>query len=210
MIRKNLKVLIIATVVTLLPIMAGVVLWDKLPEQIPIHWNASGDIDGWGSKTFGVFGIPLILAALEWVCAFVTFADPKKANHSGKVLQLVFWIIPVLSVAIQAMVFASAMGTTVRVEVVMPLLMGLMFVIIGNYMPKCRQNYTIGIKVPWTLHSEENWNRTHRLAGRIWVACGLVMMLAGFFGGVWVFFAAVVPMCAAPLVYSYILHRKGI
>ena len=80
----------------------------------------------------------------------------------------------------------------------------------GNYLPKCQQNYTIGIKIPWTLNSEENWNRTHRFAGRLWVVCGLALMLTGFFGGFWIFFAVVLLMVLAPLAYSYALHRKGV
>ena len=77
-------------------------------------------------------------------------------------------------------------------------------------MPKCKQNYTIGIKILWTLHSEENWNRTHRFAGRLWLVCGIVIMLTGFFGGVWAFFGITLAMIVAPVVYSYALYRKGV
>jgi len=87
---------------------------------------------------------------------------------------------------------------------------GLVLAIVGNYLPKCKQSYTIGIKIPWTLSSEENWNRTHRFAGRIWVAGGLLLMLTGFVGGFWIFLGVVLVMVFAPCIYSYILHRKGI
>ena len=210
MIRKNQKILILTSVVILLPILAGVILWNQLPEQIPSHWNAAGEIDGWSSKPFAVFGLPLILLAMHWLCIAGTFADPKRNNHSGKILHLVLWIIPVLNAVLSVLTYAAAMGKDVQMEVVMPVFIGLVLAIVGNYLPKCKQNYTIGIKIPWTLNSEENWNKTHRFAGRLWVVCGLVIMLTGFFGGFWIFLGVVLLMVLAPFIYSYVLHRKGL
>ena len=210
MTKKNWKVLLITSVAILLPMLAGVILWNQLPEQIPSHWNAVGEVDGWSSKPFAVFGMPLILLAFQWICALGTGADPKKSNHPQKILHLVLWIIPVLSALLHVIVYAVALGNAVRVETVMPVFIGILFAIIGNYLPKCKQNYTIGIKIPWTLNSEENWNRTHRFAGRLWVVCGLAIMLTGFFGGFWIFLPIVLLMVIVPFVYSYVLHRKGV
>ena len=106
--------------------------------------------------------------------------------------------------------YATALGGSVRVEMLMPILLGVVFIAIGNYMPKCKQNYTIGIKIPWTLASEENWNKTHRLAGWVWVGGGVVMMLAGFFDLFWIIMGATAIMVLIPLIYSFVLHRKGI
>jgi len=209
MIKKNWRILLITSVAILLPMVAGVVLWNQLPEQIPSHWNAVGEIDGWSSKPFAVFGMPLILLAAQWLCVLGTGTDPKRNNHPQKILHLVLWIIPVLSVLLHVIVYAVALGKDVRVEMVMPVFIGILLAIVGNYLPKCKQNYTIGIKIPWTLNNEENWNRTHRFAGRLWVVCGFVIMLTGFFGGFWVFLPIVVLMVLAPLAYSYLLHRKG-
>lgn len=210
MIKKNLKVLIITSVIILLPVLAGVILWNQLPEQMPTHWNASGEVDGWSNKYFAVFGLPLILLAAQWLCTLGTAADPKKTNHSDKVFHLVLWIIPVLSVVLHAIAYAVALGKEVRVAMVMPLVIGVIFAIIGNYLPKCKQNYTIGIKIPWTLNSEENWNKTHRFAGRLWLICGVAIMLTGFLGGFWIFLGVVLLMVLAPFAYSYMLHRKGV
>ena len=210
MIKRNLKVLIISSIVTLLPIVAGLILWNQLPEQIPTHWNASGEIDGWSSKPFAVFGLPLIMVAAQWLCMLGTSADPKKENHPANVLHLVLWIIPVLSVALNTMTYMAALGKEVRIEVIMPILIGLILAIVGNYMPKCKQNYTIGIKIPWTLNSEENWNRTHRFAGWLWTFCGIALMLTGIIGGFWIFLFVVLLMVFAPILYSYLLFRKGI
>ena len=98
-------------------------------------------------------------------------------------------------------------------ERIAPLLVGIIFLIIGNYMPKVKQNYTIGIKVPWALNSEENWRRTQRLGGWMFMLCGVAMMLSAVIAAE--FFLALmlgVILAAAivPMIYSYILYRKGI
>ena len=209
MIKKHWKLLVITSVMTLLPILAGMILWNQLPEQMPMHWNAAGEIDGWGSKAFAVFGIPAIMLAAQWLCVLGTAADPKRANHPEKILQLVLWIIPVISVGMHAAVYAVALGHNVRMEMIAPVLVGVVLTIIGNYLPKCKQNYTIGIKIPWTLNSEENWNKTHRFAGFLWTVGGLIVVLTGFIGGFWVFLPVVIVMVAAPMIYSYVLHKKG-
>ena len=210
MIKKNLKLLILTSILTLLPILAGVVLWNQLPEQMPTHWNAAGEVDGWSSKPFAVFGLPLILVAAQWLCVLATTTDPKRQNHSEKIYHLVFWIMPVLSIVLHAVTYLTVLGVGVRMEMVMPIFMGLLFVIIGNYLPKCKQSYTIGIKIPWTLNNEENWNKTHRLAGWVWVIGGFAIMLTGFFGGFVAFFVITLVMVLVPAIYSYLLHRKGL
>lgn len=210
MIKKNWKILVVTSIITLLPIIAGLLLWKQLPEQMPTHWNASGEVDGLSSKLFAVVGLPMIMLAAQWLCLLGTLADPKKANHSAKVLHLVLWIIPVLSVVLQTATYAAALGKEVQMEVIIPVLVGLVLAIIGNYLPKCKQNYTIGIKLPWTLNSEENWNRTHRFAGRLWLICGIVIMLSGFFGGVWILLPTMLLMVLIPCIYSYMLYRNGV
>lgn len=210
MIKKNWKILLATSLIILLPVLAGIMLWNQLPEKMPTHWNMAGQIDGWSSKPFAVFGIPLMMLAFQWICVLATSADPKKEHHPSKVLHLVFWMIPVISAVLSVLIYAAALGNQVRMEMVMPVFIGLVLAIIGNYLPKCKQNYTIGIKIPWTLNSEENWNRTHRFAGRLWVVCGLAMMLTGFVGGFWIFLGVVLLMVLAPFIYSYLLHRKGI
>jgi len=209
MIKKHLRTLIITSVVILLPILAGLILWNQLPDPMPSHWNASGEVDGWSSKPFAIFGLPLILLAAQWLCLLGTAADPKKNNHPTKILHLVLWIIPVLSVVMHTFVYLIALGYGLRMEVAMPIFIGLIFVIIGNYLPKCKQNYTIGIKIPWTLDNETNWNKTHRFAGWLWTVCGILIMLTGFFGGFWVFLPITLLMVLAPIIYSYMLHRRG-
>lgn len=210
MIKKNLKTLIITSVAILLPILAGIILWDKLPDQIPTHWNAQGEIDGWSSKTFAIFGLPLIMLAIQWLAVIVTCSDPKRNNHSEKILNFVLWIVPVLCILLSALMYSVAMGKDIPLEAITPALLGLLFIVIGNYMPKCKQNYTIGIKIPWTLNSEENWNKTHRFAGWLWVIGGIFIIATSLFSLIWISLPAIFIMTLIPMIYSYILHRKGI
>ena len=210
MIKKNLKILILTSVVILLPIIAGIVLWDKLPEQVPIHWNISGEADGWCGKAFAVAVMPLIMLGVHWFCLTVTLADPKNQGNSGKIINIVFWIIPVISLALSAFTYSAAIGNSMNIELFTSLLLGFIFIVTGNYMPKCRQSYTVGIKLPWTLHSEENWNKTHRAAGGVWVLAGVVTIIAGFFSLIPLMIAALAAAAIFPVIYSYILYRKGI
>ena len=208
MIKKNLGKLIITSLVTLIPMIIGVLLWNKLPDQMPIHWDINGNIDGYSTKAQAVFAMPLVLVAFHWICAVGTSLDPKKKNINDKMFTLVLWIIPVISLLCNSFVYATALGHKVSVEIIMPLFMGVLFIIIGNYMPKCKQSYTLGIKLPWTLDDEENWNKTHRLAGFLWVIGGVVIMATGFLGVFWLTFIVLIPMVFVPTVYSYLLYKK--
>lgn len=213
MLKKYSKTLIITTIVILLPVLAGVILWNRLPEQLPTHFNVAGEADGWSSKAFGVFGLPLILVALQWLCAVGSLkTDPKAENLEGKVFSLVLWITPVLSIVMNALVYCTALGMNMNVQIIVPLLVGLMMVIIGNWLPKCKPSWTLGIKLPWTLADENNWNRTHRFAGPVWVVCGMAIMLCALIGGalLWLMPAAFVAMIAVPTVYSYLLFKGKI
>ena len=212
MLKKYRKTLIITTIIALLPMVAGLVLWDRLPDEIPMHFNAAGEVDGWANKVVGVFGMPAFFVAVQWLCAVASFKmDPKARNLNEKMMGLVLWFIPVLSVLMHVLVYCTALGVEMNVQIVIPLLMGLLFVVIGNWLPKCKQTYTLGIKLPWTLDDEDNWNRTHRFAGPLWVACGVVVMAGSLIGGafLWVMLAALLVMVIAPMVYSYLLFLKA-
>ena len=211
MIKANKKLLIITSVVILLPVLFGLTIWNQLPDKLPTHWNAQGEIDGWGSKVFAVFGLPGIMLATQWLCMIGTSMDPKRKNINDKLLKIVLWICPILSVAISAMIYITALGKEVRVEKFIMLLVGALFVIIGNYLPKCKQSYTMGIKLPWTLEDEENWNKTHRMGGKLWVACGVIVMLCAFVSAKYmqyIMLATIISSALVPTIYSYCLYKK--
>jgi len=208
MIRRNKGILIITSIIMLIPVVIGLLLWNQLPAQVPSHWGINGEIDGWSSKVFVVFGFPALLLAIHWVCVIVSSADPSSKNYHPKMLTLVLWICPVLSLILNSLVYVTALGYSLNIEIIMSLLVGLMFVIVGNLLPKCRQSYTMGIKLPWTLASEENWNKTHRLGGKVWVIGGVLTMATAFLGSFWVLLAVLIIMVAVPTIYSYRYYAK--
>ena len=210
MFKNHKRTLILTTLVILLPLAAGLLLWTRLPNQIPIHWNSAGEVDGWAGKAFSVLGLPLFLTALHWLCIFGVHADPKRQNIDGKPLMLVLWIVPAVSLMGGFLMYGTALGYELNAGCLTLLLVGLLFVILGNWMPKCRPSYTVGYRVPWTLANDENWTRTHRLAGKLFILGGLILLVSAFLGG-WsaaLIFALV--LTAIPAVYSYLLYRRGL
>ena len=212
MIRNHKKQLIAASALILLPILVGLLLMDRLPEAFATHWGMDGQADGWSSRSFAIFVPPVIMLALFWVCVFFTGKDPgNQDGRNKKPFAMVLWIVPLLSNLCCGMMYALALGMKFSVTNLMLVVMGLLFLVIGNYMPKCQMNSTIGIKVSWAYTSEENWNATHRFAGRVWVIGGLVMVLSalipGALGGS-LFLVCIIPMVVVPMVYSWRYYKK--
>ena len=213
MLKANRKTLIITSIVTILPVLIGIICWNRLPDVMATHLGMNNEANGFSSKAFAVFGLPLVLLAVLWAGAFVTAHDPKRQNISPKMFSLMLWIAPAISLVAAATIYPVNLGYEMDVVFFGELLLGLVLIIIGNYMPKARQNYTIGIKLPWTLANEENWNRTHRLAGYLWIICGILIILICMTRIVpagWLF-AVFLIMVLVPCVYSYWLHvKKGL
>lgn len=210
MIRKNKKTLIVTSLLTLLPMVVGLLLWDRLPDRLATHWGADGQPDGWSSLSFGVFYMPLILLAVQWLCVLITAMDPDNKERNQKMQTVVLWIIPVLSNLCCGLMYALALGAEFSVNNVMLVFLGLMFAVIGNYMPKCRMNSTMGIKIPWTYSSEENWNATHRFGGKVWFIGGILIALCAFLPGemgVAIMLVAMIVLSILPMVYSYRFYR---
>ena len=216
-IKKYKITIIITTLITLLPILFGLIAWNRLPEQIATHWGADGQADGYSGKAFAVFGMPCILAVLQLFVSFITLNDPKRRNIHKKPLTLVLWIIPVMSVIVNGITYAAALGMEIEMGIIVSILVGVLLIALGNYMPKPQQNYTIGIRVPWTLNSTENWNRTHRLGGKTFILGGFLLIITGFLGsmmgdyGTLAAIIVIVLICSGvPAVYSFWLFKRGI
>ncbi len=209
---KNKKELLVTTLLCLLPMLAGVLVYHRLPETIATHFGFNGEANGWSSRAFTVFGIPAFMAGINLLVQFALNSDPKKQNMSSALRTLSIWTVPLLSIFVSFMVLGNALGYEIHIETVTPLLIGLIFIAIGNFLPKTKQSYTMGIKLPWTLASEENWNRTHRIAGFLWVLGGIVMILFTLlhFWSAWLFIVLIIILAFVPCVYSYLLYKKGI
>ena len=210
MLKTYKKQLIAASLLTLLPIVVGLLLMDRLPLAFATHWGIDGQPDGWSSRSFAIFVPPLIMLALFWLCVYFTCKDPGNQGRNKKPLGMVFWIVPFLSNLVSGMMYALALGVELSIHSLILCAMGLMFVVIGNYMPKCQMNSTVGIRISWTYSSEENWNATHRFAGRIWVIAGALMMFSALLPaklGIAVMLFGFIPMVTAPMLYSYRYYK---
>lgn len=211
MLKKSKGMLILTSTVILLPVAAGVLLWNRLPETVPTHWGVDGMADGWSSRAFAVFGMPLILLAAQWLCLWITERDNRKKAQSEKIMGLVSWLIPVISLFSCGSIYAAALGHPLDSTRIPLLMLGLVLTLVGNYLPKTVQNRTIGIKIKWTLEDEANWNATHRLAGKLWTAGGLLLLLTAFLPGnghIWAAPLLMGVMVLVPVAYSWWFHRR--
>lgn len=207
--KINKKLLIVTTLITLFPIAIGLVLWNQLPEMIATNFGMNNEANGFSSKTFAVFGIPAIMAALHVFSIMVTGSDPKKNNISEKAMNIVYWIVPILSMAVMCAIYAISLGVNVNMGMICCFSIGILFIILGNYLPKVRQNHSFGVRTAWTLESDENWIKTNRLAGWMYVVCGLVFVLNAFVLSKLVFII-VVPAIFIPIIYSYYLYKHNV
>ncbi|MBQ7891955.1 MAG: SdpI family protein [Erysipelotrichaceae bacterium] len=208
MLKKYRGLLIVTSFIILIPMLIGFGLWDQLPDQIPTHWNMQGEIDGYSSKLFAIVVLPLILVGVQWLCTLGTLADPKNKNIADKLWKLVLWICPVISLLLGYITYGTVLGMQIDINAIMPIFMGLLFMVIGNYLPKCKQSYTVGIKIPWTLNSEENWNKTHRFAGPCWMIAGFLSAVLGMLGLMVPMLICLIVMVFVPVVYSYMYYVK--
>ena len=211
MTKKELqKTLIVTTVLILVPIVIGLVIWQQLPEKIPTHFGVNDRPNGWSSRPFTVFGIPLLMLVVQYICGLGVYFDPKKRNINQRIYKLTLWIVPVITLFVMFSIYGKALNWPISIGLMTSILIGLLFIVLGNYMYKIKQNYTIGIRVPWTLNSQENWNRTHRLAAWVFVIAGLILILNAFLQQFWLITVVISCIIALPVGYSFLLYRKGI
>jgi len=197
MILKNKKALILSSLFCLLPIPVGMALWKLFPEgAITGTWIAI---------------IPLAMLAAQWVCIAASALDNSNRNKNEKIHKMILWVIPFLSCSMSGVMYALLLGLDVSPMMWTMIPMGLLFMGIGNYMPKTRMNATMGIKIKWTYSSEANWNATHRLAGKVWFAGGLVIILAAFLPdtvGIAAMLICFAVMIVLPMIYSYRFYLR--
>ncbi len=203
------KTLTLTTIITLLPILVGLIYWKRLPDKIATHFDGAGNPNGWSSKWFAVIGIPIFLALVNVLCTVLTETDPRRYKYPEKMMKIVYWICPVISWVCAGTVISYGLGMEFfNMPRFASFFVGILFIVIGNYLPKVKQNYYMGIKLPWTYADEDNWNRTHRMAGKLWVVGGIVILLNVFFGISGLEILILILMIVIPTVYSFLYSRK--
>ena len=210
MILKNKKLLVVTSLLTLLPIPVGLLLWNRFPGNMAVHFGLTGQADGFAGRDAAVFVLPLVMLLTHWICILFTALDKNNRNRNQKLQAVVLWTVPVLTNLSMAGMYAFALGVEFSPVAWTMIPVGVLFAVIGNYMPKTRMNSTIGIRIPWTFSSEENWNATHRLAGKLWVVGGIGTALCAPLSHMWALvgmFSLIFLMVLVPMVYSWHYYR---
>lgn len=202
--------LISGSILTVSPSLAGILLWNRLPEKIATHFDQHNLANGWSSKLMAVFGIPFLLLLIHLFCVFFTANDPKRKNINRRIFTMILWLVPVVSVITCMSIYGLALGMDIDIGVIVNIMVGIMFIILGNYVHKVKQNYTVGMKLPWTLNSEENWNRTNRMTGWVLILSGLLFLMNSLLLKTEIVFAVILLVILVPMIYSFILYKKGI
>ena len=196
-----------------LPFIYLAYIWNTLPETVPTHWNASGEIDGYGSKNTLLL-IPFMLPVLVYI--IMTIApkiDPKNkiAIMGKKYEQLKFFLVLFMSVLALFIIYSSKTQSFSSPNIIY-ILLGLLFAGLGNFMKTVKPNYFIGIKTPWTLENETVWKKTHLLGGKIWFVGGLLIVCMSLIftaqTAATLFVIIAVLITIIPLVHSYIEFKK--
>jgi uncharacterized membrane protein len=199
------------------PLVALAIFWSDLPARVPIHWDLHGQINGWATKTPGIFLIPLTALGVVVVLRILPWFDPKLGKTPGEEsrMSVVLPIVRITCLLLLDTIFfvqiATSLGWNVAGGRIMVTCLLVFFVIVGNYLGNLRPNYFVGIRTPWTLENPETWRATHRLGGRLMFFGGLILFIAQFFLSEsifgWLFFASILLLAAWGFVYSWHHYR---
>lgn len=204
---------ILSSLYTVVMSALSILFYDKLPAQIPIHWNIEGAVDNWADKwvIWILAGLPLILMILF---AIIPKIDPRKENYQlhKKAYGTTIIGVNTFMFLLFLVAFLFMLGNDIDVSLVIPALAGGLFIILGNVMPTVKHNYTLGIKTPWTLADEGVWRKTHQLGGMAFIILGLVILgslLAPGFVRFTILISATLLITIGLFVYSYVLFKKS-
>ncbi|MDE7312311.1 MAG: SdpI family protein [Eubacterium sp.] len=201
---------ILSSILCLLPLFVSVLLYEKLPEQMAVHWNMAGEANGFLTKRVGAWIVPVFLFGIH--LAVLVQAERGDADRQAARMTklLCMWLIPVVSVMLVPASLYLAAGYQLEMNRIVLSVIGVLFVVTGNYLPKNMQNSGIGYKLPWALADADNWNKTHRLAGKAWVAAGFLLLIFAMTGGGtgWLLMGICLAVLLLPAGYSFFLYQR--
>lgn len=186
-------------------------LYPDLPDPMPVHWDSQGGADGYMAKPWGVVVLPLIAVALFVIMRLIPVVSPKGFHTGGfsDVLHILQVALVAFGSVVAILALLQAYGMDVRFNQLIPAAIGILFVILGNYFGKLRKNFFLGIRTPWTLASDEVWNRTHRLGGWLFTLAGIIVLGGALFrvAPAWLMLLAAAA-AFVPVIYSYFIYRR--
>ena len=207
--KKN-KRIILSTLFFLLPIIYCIYFYNKLPNVIPTHFDFRGNVNGYTNKNIFIFVLPILLAIINIFLCYIISFDPKNKDKNTKIINIMLFILPVLFNVIFILILFTTLGYGFNKSFA-NIFIGIFFITIGNYLPKFSQNYTIGIRIPWTMNDEENWYKTHRFASKLYIILGILFIFSKFIQNDDIRFYITIMLFSIfilPLVYSYIIYKN--
>lgn len=208
MMKQNKNRILLSSLVVLLPMVIGLFIWNELPQKIATHFSFNGQPNCYSSKKFTVFVLPLIILVIHLFCAFGVNADPKSNNINKKMYSIVLWICPMISLFVCSCIYGYTLGFIKNVSFIAGLLLGTLYIVLGNYLPTVKPNYTVGIRVPWTLNNRDNWYHTHRFGGKCMVLGGILLIALLPFMNIFILLVLALIPGVLPIIYSYLYNRK--
>jgi uncharacterized membrane protein len=192
---------------------AALVVWPTAPSEIPVHWNASGEVDRFGGKIEGLLLLPLMALGIYLLMRYLPNIDPGRVNYArfGGAYTAIRAGVLLLMAGIYGMVIAWVLKAPVDMSRAVPVAVGALFMLFGSVLGQVKPNWFVGIRTPWTLSSTESWARTHRLGGWFFIALGVLFAITGLFklGSFgFVVIGASIAAVAVLMVYSYFVWRS--
>lgn len=205
--------LILTSVVCLLPVILSLALYNDLPDRVVMQWDIQGNPNWYAHKAVAAFGLPLFMVVINIFVMLAFRGNPKRENVSRPLQMLMEWITPATSVIVVPIILLMAAGAALPVPTIALVLVGVIFVAAGLYLPKTGQNFVVGIRLPWTLRDTETWDKTHRMAGPLWIACGIALILITFLplsnsATVAALLVILALLIVAPVLYSYVVYKR--
>lgn len=190
--------------------LVNLLFYKKMPETLPTHWGFNNKIDGYSSKFTTLITTPLLLIFLNIFSCFMLDNDPKNKDKNNFVITIGKATIPLVMLITFVISVFYGLGKKINVMVIISIFVGFLLILIGNYLPKTKRNYTVGIKLPWTLNSDENRNKTHRLAGYFFILGGIFFLFTPFIGNEYLIFLTFMIIGIIPAIYSFYLYKNGV
>lgn len=210
---NNRLTLILIGVLVAATLLASALLYPRMPERMPIHWNAAGEVDGYGSRFTGLFLTPLVMVGMVLLMLAIPAIDPLKKNITlfRPTFNLLMLILTAYFAYLHALTLASALGYRFNMTTMLLPALALLFYVIGDLLKRARRNYMVGIRTPWTLASDQTWEATHRVGSLAFKICAGLSLIGLFLGeaGIWLFVIAMLGAVLFTLVYSYVYYQRA-
>ncbi len=209
--RKKIdRSLWIGSLICLLPIVFGLIYYNKLPGSMAIHLDSKGNPNGYAPKEFVIFVFPVLMLLLHVIVNISVTGTALKSKAAKSLITIAEWIIPIAVIIVQPLMILKSAGNNVPVNNVITTVAGLIFILSGNYFPKNRMNPNVGMKFPWLLHDEEGWRKNHKLSGYLWIIAGSFLIFSPFvkIPFIYIFIVFISLIAFIPIIYSLYLYIR--